>query len=102
MAAVLMGSPEFKSNDEEVNSLFAESVSVYERLKEKLVGRQYRVTSNFNGQVVGSSRKPLTGKVFTVKSVVVSPSHVSVWDGDYNHCFVDLSEVELLNDHETE
>lgn len=102
MAIVKTMDDEFKSNDEAVNQLFKEQLAIRDKLCEHLIGRKYRVLSNFNGQLYGSSKKPLTGKVFEIKLIAVDSGGISVWDGDYNHCYIDLSEVELLDDNETE
>lgn len=64
--------------------------------KSLLVGRRARYVSNFNGQPIGRSRKPLTGKEFEIKDVSVEEHHIWLWDGDFEHCCCEPKDVEFI------
>lgn len=57
-------------------------------LNELFRGKQARIVSNYNGQPVGSSRRPLTGLVVTITSVEVDGA-------GYVHVFVSGQSVAL-------
>ncbi len=69
------------------------------QIKEVLVGRFVRVTSDHNGQPYGRSRKSWKGQVCRIKGV-----HIDLEDGiklileghEYGECFISANEVEFI------
>jgi len=66
------------------------------KARDLLLNKEVRITSNFNGQPHGHSRPSLKGKVFSIKNVHLEGWQCSVWDGNYDHCYIDIREVEFL------
>lgn len=60
-------------------------------------GRGVRIVSKFNGQPHGRSRKPLTGKIFHARSVLITSSNISLWIGD-ELLACGLEDVEFIDD----
>jgi len=67
-------------------------------LSEIMIGRKAKITSNYNGQSCGGRSKPsLKGKVITIKDVFIGSDSCQIWDGDINHCFIPVEEVEFID-----
>lgn len=66
-------------------------------LSNRIIGRQAKIISDFNGQPVGSSRKSLRGKIITIKAVSVDSWGCDLWDGNFEHCYIPSREVEFLD-----
>jgi len=71
--------------------------SMHDRVSEMVVGRKARILSNFNGQACGRSKPSLKGKIITVKNVSIDSYGCQLWDGNYDHCFIPMDEVEFLD-----
>lgn len=56
----------------ELIDLNSQATALAERASAAFKGRSVRITSNFNGQPHGRSRKPLTGKVVTIDIVYLN------------------------------
>ena len=70
-----------------------------ESIRKALEGKRYKIISDFNGQPYGHSKPSLKGKVFVVRGVVVDEyEDVSVWNGNIDHCFINLDEVEFIEE----
>ena len=59
-------------------------------------GRKVRIISKYNGQPFGSSKKPLTGQVFTIKSVMFDFAGPMLFVEGQN-LSLGLSEVEFVD-----
>jgi len=64
----------------------------------RIVGRKAKIISNFNGQCVGHSKPSLKDKTITIKSILIDSRECYLWDGNYNHYFIPIGEVEFLDD----
>lgn len=51
------------------NQAAAEFGAIVDRLNRELAGRRIRITSDYNGQVIGSSRPSMTGRIMTINRV---------------------------------
>jgi hypothetical protein len=60
-------------NDADIKKMLIDAIAeiraIEDRCEAAIKGKTVRITSNFNGQPHGSSRKPLTGKTFIVDGV---------------------------------
>jgi len=63
-----------------------------------VVSRKAKVLSNFNGQMCGTSKPSMKGKIITIKQVHIDSLGCSLWDGNYDHCFIPIEEVEFINE----
>jgi len=57
--------------------------SMHDRLSEMVVGRQARIISS--------------GEIITVEEIMVDTDYCQLWDGDYDHCYLRMDEVEFLD-----
>ena len=69
---------------------------IEERAKKLAMGKTVRILSNFNGQPFGLSKPALTGQTFVVKEVSIGSQGVAFWDGNEDHCFIEMEEIEFL------
>lgn len=66
----------------------------------ELTGKKIRVVSKYNGQHVGRSRKPLTGRILTINNVALDsgwPSHPA-FGTDEERLYIGLDEVEFVEE----
>ncbi len=73
-----------------------DSVEKEERaVKLLLIGRKAKILSKFNDQQYGSSRKSLTGKVYSIKSIFYDEGNYLV-KFDECDCYIHLDELEII------
>jgi hypothetical protein len=93
-----METPKFNNSEiQRECKVYAEKIKVIrDKVSEMLIGRQARIISNFNGQPYGTSKPSLKGKVITVKAISIDSYGCQVWDGNFDHVYLLIDEVEFL------
>lgn len=73
--------------------------NIQEEARCRVVGKQVRIVSNFNGQPYGRSRRSLKGTIQTVNSLLLDGHHIWLFLEDGGRCWVGigLKEVEFLD-----
>lgn len=62
-----------------------------------VIGKEVTITSNYNGQAYGHSKPSLKGTKFIIKSIYInSGCEVWLWDGNFEHVYIELSQVEFV------
>jgi len=73
---------------------------LHAQFRAELTGKKIRVVSKYNGQRVGRSRKPLTGRILTINNVAVDsgwPSHPA-FGTEESGLYIGLDEIEFVED----
>lgn len=93
-----METPKFTNSEiqRECKVISEKIQSMHDRVSEMVVGRKAKILSNFNGQCFGHSKPSMKGKIITIKDVSIGSRDCQLWDGNFDHCFISMDEVEFL------
>jgi len=68
-----------------------------DEVKAKVLGKKAKITSlYYNGQPYGKSKPVMTGKIFEVVSVIVNRCSCWLWDGNVDHTYININEIEFV------
>jgi hypothetical protein len=84
----------------ELRNCGKEICAIKKRAELLVVGEKVRILSDFNGQAFGNSKPSLKGQIFIVAEVMVDDDYdIYLWDGDNEHCFINLNEIEFIGNN---